>query len=378
MNIDLNRCLPPNGLYYKTVDYHISKGNTQSLRNVFYEFEFEHKRKKRMPKSIYSKVPWEFIRSYFNQPPNEFVSEITQGRVVGHHGYVITSNNKLLWDASIQYGVVLTVEPEQHPIFQYENLPEIEDIDERILALTFCASQNYYHWMFDVLPRIKLLSMKGITVDKYIINRNGIKQPFQDETLNLLGIDSDKIIEADENFHLRVSKLVVASSSGYNGQMPKWACDFIRNKFLNKSNKFEGYEKIYISRQHAKYRNILNEESIRSILKKLGFKVVILERMSVLEQAELFNKAKVIVSAHGAGLTNLVFCNANTKVIEIFSPRWVVPLYWVLSNHVDIDYYFLLGEGKRPPDFIDVPGCFDHIMVDIRSLKKTLKLAKVY
>ena len=31
----------------------------------------------------------------------------------------------------------------------------------------------------------------------------------------------------------------------------------------------------------------------------------------------IFYKAKVIISAHGAGLVNILFCNKNTTIIEI-------------------------------------------------------------
>ena len=36
----------------------------------------------------------------------------------------------------------------------------------------------------------------------------------------------------------------------------------------------------------------------------------------------IFNKAKVILGLHGAGLANILFSRKKTKIIEITSPKW--------------------------------------------------------
>ncbi|MFC5711769.1 glycosyltransferase family 61 protein [Thalassorhabdus alkalitolerans] len=380
MRIDLEHFPPPSGFYYSTKEYCAQETLNNKKTTYYSEFTFDHSSIRSMPKSIHSSIPWEFKRAYYNIPPKEFVAEIPRGRIVeGCH--LVTENNKILWDVSIHYGPYLTVEPNNHPLLQMKHLPPMKETTDKAAALTFCASQYYYHWMFDILPRIRLLSLKGIKVDKYIINRNGPKQPFQDETLHKLGINSDKIIEADKKFHMRASNLVVSSLSGYKGQMPKWTCDFLRESFLDNDEIVEndsGSKLIYITRQNARHRKVINDLKIQEFLKEIGFKIIKLETLSVKEQARLFNNAKVIVGAHGGGFTNLVFCQPNTKVIELFSPTWVAPLYWILSNHLDLDYYFLIGEGERPPDYVDVPGCFNDIEIKMKKLKKTLKLAGVY
>jgi capsular polysaccharide biosynthesis protein len=41
----------------------------------------------------------------------------------------------------------------------------------------------------------------------------------------------------------------------------------------------------------------------------------------------LFNGAKFIVSPHGAGLANLVFCKVGAKVLEMLSPLYLNACY---------------------------------------------------
>ncbi|MBD1921548.1 glycosyltransferase family 61 protein [Microcoleus sp. FACHB-831] len=52
-----------------------------------------------------------------------------------------------------------------------------------------------------------------------------------------------------------------------------------------------------------------------NFLKKFGFEQVTLESLSVSDQAALFSSAQVVIAPHGAGLSNVVFCNRGTKVI---------------------------------------------------------------
>lgn len=67
-------------------------------------------------------------------------------------------------------------------------------------------------------------------------------------------------------------------------------------------------------------REINDIEILENILKnkyKNNFKSVFLENMSFQEQVKLFNQAHVIIAAHGAALSNMVFCKKNTLVIEV-------------------------------------------------------------
>jgi len=136
--------------------------------------------------------------------------------------------------------------------------------------------------------------------------------------------------------------------------MPKWACNFLRNEFLAKTKveKLQKLERIYISRFKATRRRVINEAEVTKILNPLGFQLVFSELMSISEQASIFSSAKIIIAPHGAGLTNLVFCDPGTKVVEFFSPNYVNLTYWALSNQMNLEYYYLLGEGQLLPEFL--------------------------
>jgi capsular polysaccharide biosynthesis protein len=51
----------------------------------------------------------------------------------------------------------------------------------------------------------------------------------------------------------------------------------------------------------------------------LDFKLIDPSKLSLSQQVEAFSNAEIILGPHGAGLTNIMFCNPGTKVIEIRS-----------------------------------------------------------
>ncbi|MDP8963502.1 MAG: glycosyltransferase family 61 protein, partial [Cyanobacteriota bacterium] len=60
-----------------------------------------------------------------------------------------------------------------------------------------------------------------------------------------------------------------------------------------------------------------------------------------------------------------------------FSPNYVNVLYWSLSNEMNLEYYYLLGEGKRPPEYVDPNKVRENILVNLDSLSNLMKLAGI-
>ena len=104
---------------------------------------------------------------------------------------------------------------------------------------------------------------------------------------------------------------------------------------------------IFVTRSKASGRKIANEEEILPILAGRGFVRSRLEEMSLDAQIRLFSEAEAVVAPHGAGLTHLIWCAPHTKVLEIFSPRYVNLCYWAIASVTQADYYYLLGNGEE-------------------------------
>ncbi|MDY6804001.1 MAG: tetratricopeptide repeat protein [Cyanobacteriota bacterium] len=329
---------------------------------------------------------------------------------------IINEENQLLAEVSREYPGQLpgcqNYDLSKHRIFSQEELPPLEKIEGTVAVLSGLSGNVYFHWMVDILPRLEILRRNGINfeeIDWFLIN--SYQQEFQRKTLRVLGIPEEKIIESDRHPHIQANKLIVPSYPGDLGWLPRWALEFHRREFLFPTlrlNKQESLipvpprsfgrlggdkklqtnsqpsipdpssypERIYISRNRARYRRVLNEEEVISLLSKYGFATIVPESIPWEEQIALFANAKAIVSPHGSGLTNIMFCQPGTKVIELFSPHYIRHYYWVISQQLELEHYYLKGEGFPcyPIRELMYPNPLtEDILVNLNYLKEMLK-----
>lgn len=294
---------------------------------------------------------------------------------------VITPDNYLLGDLSRYYPWFLPGCPYQeraeHNIFE-QDLPPVEHIEGRVVLLSGLAGHVYYHWMIDILPRLELLQLSGVNfkeIDWFVVN--SLSKPYQSETLKLLGIEPDKIIESDRHSYIQATELIVPSFPGYLDWVPSGTIKFLRQTFLPQVSLAKtSKQKIYVSRAKAKNRRLINELEVSQLLSDWGFKTVFLEEMSVLEQVTIFANAEIVVAPHGSGLTNLVFCPPDTKVVELFSPNYHRTDYWMISQELKLQHYYLLGQNFNCLSLRNLMyqnALTEDILVNIDSLKLILQ-----
>ena len=218
----------------------------------------------------------------------------------------------------------------------------------RVLSLAQGASghKNYSHWLFDILPKIKLYSEIYNIKDLDFIYLNKLNN-FQFESLKLVGWNNLKTIDSNKFRHIQADEIICTDHpSYYKGYIleqakyvPTWIVQWLRNIFLDKAEKFECNDKIYIDRSGgAKHCQFINESEINDYLKEKGFTKYKLEDLSFSKQLYLFKNAKYIVGPHGAGFSNLAFCNENTNIIEVRPEDHPNTIYNRLSDINKLNY----------------------------------------
>lgn len=217
----------------------------------------------------------------------------------------------------------------------------------QIAVLTASTQHLFFHWMMDIIPRIAMIEDLLRAGCCLLAER---RHRFQSETLALLGIPPEQIIDTAAVAALTAPKLIVPCHQIMKGrEYPQWVLDYIRERFMphRKPHPFPGATKIYISRQAAATRKPTNEREIIAQLQTRGFTAVELEKLSLPEQISLFGDARVIVAPHGAGLTNVVYCAPGAKVVELF-PAANIDLYYRLCTALNLSYYFVKGRDGDP------------------------------
>ncbi|MDX2244244.1 MAG: glycosyltransferase 61 family protein [Leptolyngbyaceae cyanobacterium bins.302] len=298
---------------------------------------------------------------------------------------ILTASNELLGDLSPEFPLLTPGHPDKHPshhsILQRTTLPPAQPIPGTVAVLAGLTNDMYFHWLFDVLPRFDLLLRSGIDLDQIDYFLVSSHLPFQQETLELLNIPPSKILETNQNLHIQADNLVVPSYPSSPAWMPERVCHWLQNLVLGVDRTAQKKcDRLYITRQQASNRRVINELEIIEYLQPFGFQSVALESLSVQEQAHLLASTKVVISAHGSGLTNFTFCQPGTKVIEIFSPNFVYPCYWLVSNLLNLDYYYLTGiipTGYYLHQQLYPNPRTEDILVNLDDLKYTLQLAEI-
>lgn len=321
--------------------------------------------KRSPPQAIDSHCLPHFAPLEITSPGGSFV--IVQNGFSTSAAATLNEQGKLIANYTEQFGLK---DMHRHKLFTFRMhkcLPSISHFDAKVASLTVDGQWNYYHWLFDVLPKIYLLKQKGISPDFYYAD---YQKPFQKESLTLLGITEEKVLPAHMHPTIQATSLVVTSFPCMEG-IARWGVTFIRNSFLPHAKPTNVAKKIFISRKNAAYRQFINEEELIPFLLEQGFTIVQCETLAFTEQIALFQSADFILAPHGAGLANLVFCRPGTKVIELFPPRFVCHCYWALSHLVDIDYTAAIGIDDKTT-YSPVCAGYDHLVMDIPKLKDLL------
>lgn len=254
------------------------------------------------------------------------------------------------------------------------------------------ANSNYWHWLFDVLPRLRLCEdyINLNEIDYFLLPSNQNK--FQNESLNYLNIPKNKRLSSEKFRHIKANKLLTTdhpvvttgnATTDIHRGIPNWISEWLKNSFIQKkeNRKNKKRSKIFINRKNLKnlssaQRAVINEQEIKDYLKKKEFTFVNLEELSFIEQVNLFNDSECIVGLHGAGFANVVFCDTNTKIIEFKSISSGTSIE-NLSKKNNLNYNSILSEAKKihshntPTNVWNQQGSIE---VSMKKLKEVLEV----
>jgi capsular polysaccharide biosynthesis protein len=335
-----------------------------------------------LPKTPYPTIRQQLTMDLDYEWPATFVVTIPNGRV-WEAGYIITPDGQLLDDVSCDFRARReSLFAKTSSVVRFWKWRNIVDYRGSVAVLSTDGAGIYYHWFFQLLPRFELLRRAGIdlqSIDFFLVN--DLSKSFQRDSIKALGIDPARIIESSKVPYLRASQLVVPSIPIGGGCYRPWMCQFLRATFLGKDAGGSAgacRRRLYISRGQTSYRRVLNEGEVIRFLHEYGFEVVSLDRLSMWQQAASMASCEAVIAPHGAGLSNIVFCNHGTKVIEIFSPELVTGIFWRLASQCQLDYYYIIGAGSpetKEEVYQQSWSPRADITVDLSILRDALELA---
>lgn len=235
--------------------------------------------------------------------------------------------------------------------------------------ITDIWSGSYFHWITDCLPRLLVLGQLDEHINLFLPG-NLAHLPYVHSSLSVFPNLSVNFIYSVTSFQSLSVPSHTAPSGNYNPELiNRLRSLYLRN--ITRDTVDPKFRKIYISRSKASRRRIANEDECTKLLSSFGFVTVILEDLDFTDQVKLCSSAEILVSNHGAGLTNMLFMTPGMSVLELRDSRDVYNnCFYSLASALDLTYYYQLCKATQDTSTSHLAD----IEVDIGLLFRNLKL----
>jgi len=225
-------------------------------------------------------------------------------------------------------------------------------------------SPEYFHWLTDALPR--LLAVEEYTGKKPVILPASYQNiSYVQQSLELLNFEP---YYYNRKFRLAVKHLYTANHTAESGNYNKKIINNLRDRLLPQ-NGTSAQRKIFISRQKAVKRRIINEAEIIPLLLTHGYEIHYFEEYDFKKQIKIMSETKSVIGLHGAGLTNMLFMQSGGSILELRNEGDSHNnCYFSMASELGHDYFYHLNKGNT-----DDTNKVD-IIVDVQALTRTLQI----
>lgn len=242
-------------------------------------------------------------------------------------------------------------------------------VDHPVVWATDDWSLGYFHWLCDVLPRIVIASdeLRNSTL---LLPHDFQNVEFVHASLETLGVTNIEYIPDGEV--VKCSQMFLPRQTAASGDFNEPVIAEVRDHFRRrlKSSAINHDRRVYVSRENAAKRRVVNEQQVQDLLKEYDFELVRAEELTFLEQVELFGSARYLIGAHGAGMTNMLFMPDKSHMLEFRKVGDNVNnCYFNMASALGIAYYYQLCVAPRDED-----AHLADLHVDTEVLRKNLEL----
>ncbi|WP_316797807.1 glycosyltransferase family 61 protein [Pedobacter frigidisoli] len=278
--------------------------------------------------------------------PDRILYKIPGGSIIGNNGFVYDAKKKSFIEESAKEW---TTTLGKSPFTNMVHFPPKKALDGYVLScLTNGADGGFYHYFFESL--LKLYYCREIVDFTSYILLNGPSTQWKLNWLEKASINIDKVIWVMDTDHITCEQLMFTNRLIKDQQLSKWSINSLLQLFsvapaveATQNNK----QVIWITRAGLKERHISWEEQILDVFPAI--RCVDLTQLTPEETIHTLQEATHVISAHGAGLSNLIFCRKDTKVLEILpNGKTFQPCYSRISSVLRLNHFIVNLDVSNP------------------------------
>ena len=206
--------------------------------------------------------------------------------------------------------------------------------EDRVLSLRFYWEDNYFHFLNDILPRLRMAREHGVPVDVPVVVAERLaKQKFFVEAFPDGTVDGRRMIVQGDAF-VAAGEIIVACPEPCSRENFSYVADMLGGPPCPHGNR-----RVFVDRAQTRGRYIRNMRDLLPALRRHDVEVLDPEAMSLADQVKLFSAAELISGIHGAGIGNMLFRRqVHTAVLEIFQPLEAPP--WFAHMAAELGYCY--------------------------------------
>jgi capsular polysaccharide biosynthesis protein len=207
------------------------------------------------------------------------------------------------------------------------------------------AWHNYYHWLIQAVPAID-----------WAVRRHGRQRlvlvlpplrSWQEETLALLGCQDVARLTLDVSGTYQFPDVEFSDFLG--ARMPGLASHAAAATFRRLAApapwRHDTADEIYVARTDAQNRIAENEAQLIELLDRQGVRIIVPGTLPLAEQIAVFRAARLVIGLHGAGMSNIAFCQPRSFVYELLPQCYPNVCFNRVAQSIGLNYWADLFES---------------------------------
>jgi hypothetical protein len=236
-------------------------------------------------------------------------------------------------------------EKAQMPRLNYDEIWNGQHMKFRqVITLTGLWSNGIWHFPMETLPSLMCVSKEDLKTAIFHVNK---KSNYVNQWFSLLDIPENRIVDGN----ILAYDIIVPEQGKCGTPYPEqiqWLRSKIEPRLLYKDEPQNLLIVIRRSTRRVPRNQKQLEDLCESIANDKGLQLYIHDDQSLpslIEQLSIFNRAKIVVSPHGAGGVMSISCRKDTTFIEFLNKENINICYFHLCNIMGLNYLGLSSEN---------------------------------